>query len=85
MAFRAFFSFRLWTATEDPAGMLPSSSPASSESEESEASSAVVFLTSSSTSSGSSSMRDSDMVVVWGVVRLVGGFGIGWFELRGGC
>lgn len=67
MAFRAFFSLRLWTATAEPAGIVASPpSPASlSESDElsSPASSAVAppFLVSGS-SSGSSSILGFDIV-----------------------
>lgn len=63
IALRAFFSFRLWTATAEPAGIEASPSPAPSsfsESDESEASSAVVFLVGSS--SGSSSTRGFDIL-----------------------
>ncbi len=65
MAFRAFFSFRLWTATAEPAGMVASPSPAASgsESDELDASSAVVFLVGSS--SGSSSILGFAMMVEW--------------------
>ena len=71
IALRAFFSFRLWTATADPAGIeaSPSPAPSASESDELDASSAWVFLVGSS--SGSSSILGFDMMeveVVW-VVR----------------
>ena len=60
MAFRAFFSLRLWTATLEPAGMVASPSlPAStSESEELDASSSAVapFLVVSGASSSISSI-----------------------------
>lgn len=62
IAFLAFFSLRLWTATAEPAGMLASPSPPASlsESDELDASSAVVFLVGSS--SGSSSILGFDMM-----------------------
>jgi hypothetical protein len=62
IAFRAFFSLRLWTATAAPAGMFASPSPvgSGSESEELDASSAVVFLVGSS--SGSSSILGFDIL-----------------------
>jgi len=60
IAFRAFFSLRLWTATLEPAGIVASPSfPAStSESEELEASSSAVapFLAVDGISSSSSSI-----------------------------